>query len=119
MLGDRLGHQRAIVGVVLVSAVPSALALALTFAAPGSLAIVPFALLFFVLGFALEGGYPFINYMLAVVPEHERPRYAGLMGIGFVPAALAPIIGGLIIQFWTYGALFAITAVLSAAEPVG
>ncbi len=130
VLGDRLGHQRAIAGVVLVSAVPSALALALTFTAPGSLAIVPFALLFFVLGFALEGGYPFINYMLAVVPEHERPRYAGLMGIGFVPAALAPVLGGLIIQFWTYGALFAITAVLSVlalivafrlppAEPVG
>ncbi|MFW6288862.1 MAG: MFS transporter, partial [Spirochaetota bacterium] len=128
-LGDRLGHQRAITGVVIVSAIPALIALSLAFVTPGSLAIVPFALLFFVLGSALEGGYPFINYMLSVVPEHERPRYAGLMGIGFVPAALAPILGGLIIQFWNYGALFAITAVLStlallvalrlpAAEPV-
>jgi len=113
VLGDRLGHQRAITGVVVVSAVPAVIALTLTLATPVSLAIVPFAILFFVLGFALEGGPPFINYMLAVVPEQERPRYAGLMGIGYVPAALAPIIGGLIIQFWDYGALFAVTAVLS------
>jgi MFS family permease len=113
VLGDRLGHQRAIRGVVLVSTVPSLVALMLTFAGIGSYAIAAFAFLFFVLGFALEGGPPFINYMLAVVPEHERPRYAGLMGVGYVPAAIAPVLGGLIIQFWTYGALFAITALLS------
>lgn len=66
------------------------------------------------LGFSLEGGPPFINYMLAVVPEPERPRYAGLMGVGYVPAAVAPVLGGLMIEFWNYGALFAVTAVLSA-----
>lgn len=114
-LGDRLGHHRAIRGVTVVAAVPAIVALALGLLRPDVATALPFALLFFVLGMSLEGWPPFINYMLAIVPERERPMYAGLMGVGYVPAALAPIVGGLIIEHWTYGALFAIALVLTGA----
>lgn len=112
-VGDRLGHQRSIQGVNLLSILPALIALVIgVFALPVS-PVVAFAVLFFVLGISLEGWPPFINYMLHVVPEDERPMYAGLMGVGYVPATLAPIAGGLIVQYWGYQALFAITAVLT------
>jgi MFS family permease len=117
-LGDRWGHQRAIRGVTVVAAIPAIVALVLGVVRPDIPVAVPFALIFFVLGMSLEGWPPFINYMLAIVTERERPMYAGLMGVGYVPAALAPIAGGLIIEHWTYGGLFAITLGLTAAGAI-
>ena len=72
-------------------------------------------MLLFVLGLSLEGWSPYINYMLDVVPTVERPLYAGLMGVGYVPATLAPIVGGIIVQQLGYEALFVITAALTGA----
>jgi MFS family permease len=112
-IGDRFGHQRAIRGGTMLAIVPALIALAISLFVTREAPVLPFAVLFFVLGFSLEGGPPYINYMLDVVPEHERPMYAGLMGVGYVPATLAPILGGLIVQHWSYNALFAITAVLT------
>ena len=112
-VGDRFGHQRAIASVVLTVAVPPAIAFVMGMLDPAIPAIVPFSVLFFVLGFALEGWPPFINYMLDIVPARDRPLYAGLMGVGYVPAAVAPIIGGLMIQYWSYGGLFGVTTAVT------
>ena len=114
-VGDRFGHQRAIRGVTILSILPALMALGVSLADLPVAPVVPFALIFFVLGFSLEGWPPYINYMLDIVPEHERPMYGGLMGVGYVPATLAPIVGGLIVDYWSYDALFVITAVLTAA----
>jgi MFS family permease len=114
-LGDRYGHQRAIKSVSFMVIVPALIALLTGLAGVESTALFWFSLLFFLLGFALEGAPPFINYMLAIVPERERPLYAGLMGVGYVPAVLAPIAGGLLIQFWTYSGVFALTFGLTTA----
>ncbi len=110
-VGDRHGHQHAIRIAALVCAVPPVIAFATGFLAPGFPFLIPFGLLFLVLGFSLEGWPPFINYMLDIVPERDRPLYAGLMGVGYVPAALAPIIGGLLIGLWSYQGVFGLTAV--------
>ncbi len=112
-LGDRYGHQRAIKAVAFVAAAPATIALGTGLVGTGSGAIVWFSVLFFLLGFALEGAPPFINYMLSIVPERERPLYAGLMGVGYVPAVLAPVAGGLLIQFWTYTGVFGLTVGLT------
>lgn len=112
-LGDRRGHERSIRGVNLVSILPPALTLALGFAPPILSPAVSFGVLFFVLGLSLEGWPPYINYMLDIVSPEERPMYAGLMGVGYVPATLAPIAGGLLLQHLGYPALFAVTIVLT------
>jgi MFS family permease len=105
-LGDRYGHHTGIRGVAIAFSIPSLIALILATLSPAAVAAPAFGLLFFVLGFALEGWPPFINYMLDIVEEQERPLYAGLMSVGFVPAALAPIVGGFLIRQWGYPLLF-------------
>lgn len=114
-IGDRHGHHRGIRGVALAFTLPSILALVMTLILPDSVAPVAFPVLFFVLGFALEGWPPFINYMLEIVSEDERPVYAGLLSVGFMPAALAPIAGGLLVESLGYPVLFGIAAGLGVA----
>ena len=121
-LGDRFGHQRAIKAVSVVCVIPPVIAFTAAYLIPGSLgavsAYVPFALIFFLIGAYLEGWPAFINHMLETVPEHDRPRYAGLMGIGYVPAVLAPVVGGVIIQRVGYPALFSLTAIITITGAV-
>lgn len=117
-IGDRFGHHRGIRGVAVAFALPSILALVMAVALPASFAPIAFPALFFVLGFALEGWPPFINYMLEIVSEDERPVYAGLLSVGFMPAALAPIAGGLLVQSLGYPVLFGIAAGLAIAGMV-
>jgi Na+/melibiose symporter-like transporter len=114
-LGDRHGHERAVRGGTIAAAVPALLALGFAALPVGPVITVAYALLFFVLGMSLEGWPPFINYMLAIVPEDERPMYAGLMGVGYVPAAVAPIVGGVLVSLWDYSGVFLVTAVLTGA----
>ncbi len=112
-MGDRHGHQRAIKVAAIVCAAPPLIAIGAGLAAPVVPALIVFAVLFLVLGFALAGWPPFMNYMLDIVPDRDRPLYAGLMGVGYIPAALAPIAGGLLIQALSYRAVFGITTVLT------
>ncbi len=114
-LGDRHGHHWAIRGVAAACMVPPVLALVMAVFNTWIPHMVFFSLLFFALGFFLEGWSPFINYMLAVVPERQRTLYAGLMGVGNVPVALAPILGGLLLQQLGYPLLFIVTVVLTGS----
>ncbi len=114
-MGDRHGHQRAIKVAALICAAPPLIAIGTGLAVPVVPAMVTFGLLFLVLGLSLAGWPPFMNYVLDIVPDRERPLYAGLMGIGNIPAALAPVAGGLLIQTVSYPALFGITALLTVA----
>lgn len=117
-LGDHFGHQRAIKAVSVVCIAPSLVALAAGFFATGTVALIAFGFIFLLLGAYLEGWPAFMNYMLETVSEEERPRYAGLMGIGYVPAVLAPVIGGVLIQQVGYPILFGITALVTTAGAV-
>lgn len=112
-VGDRHGHHWGVRGVATAFTLPSLIAFVLAVTTPSTTVI--FSLLFFVLGFALEGWPPFINYMLDTVSEAERPRYAGIMSVGFVPAALAPLLGGPVIGAFGYPTLFGIATALGIA----
>ncbi|MFW5689523.1 MAG: MFS transporter [Spirochaetota bacterium] len=115
VVGDRYGHHRAIRGVAMLSVLPALIALAAALVELPVAPVITFALVFLVLGFAIEGWPPYINYMLDIVPERERPMYAGLMGVAYVPATLAPIAGGLIVDLLNYETLFMVTVVLTGA----
>lgn len=112
-IGDRYGHHWAIRGVAATCTIPPLLALIMAWFNTWIPHLFFFSLLFFFLGFFLEGWSPFINYMLAVVPERQRTLYAGLMGIGNIPVAVAPVLGGLLLQQLGYPFLFVTTAVLT------
>ena len=114
-VGDRHGHHRAVQLAAVARATPPLIALATAFLPTDAPALALFAALFLVLGFALEGWPPFINYMLDIVPEPQRPLYAGLMGLGSVPATLAPIAGGLLIGLWGYHGVFGLTAAVTVS----
>lgn len=113
VLGDRYGHQRAIRVASFTCVLPSIIVLLAGLYTTQTLALAAFGLLFFILGAYLEGWPSFMNYMLESVAERERPMYAGLMGIGFLPSILAPVLGGVIIQQFGFPPLFAITAIVT------
>lgn len=113
LIGDRHGHQRSIKAISIVCIAPPLVALLTGAFANETTALAAFALLFFLLGAYLEGWPSFMNYMLETVSERDRPMYAGLMGVGFVPSIIAPIAGGLLIQNIGYPALFVVTAVVA------
>ena len=118
IIGDRYGHQRSIKAISIVCIAPPLVALLTGAFANETTALAAFGLLFFLLGAYIEGWPSFMNYMLETVSERDRPMYAGLMGVGYVPSILAPLIGGVIIQGVGYSTLFIVTAAVAISGAV-
>jgi len=52
----------------------------------------------------------FINYVLELVPEKERPCYIGMTAVLTMPMIIMPFLGGLLLNFVPYWVVFALTA---------
>lgn len=75
--------------------------------------VITYSILFFMLGFFINGWPIFFNYMIDTVNDKDRSLYAGLINVVKIPASLAPFVGGIIISFSGYLPLF-ITALIFA-----
>ena len=56
-------------------------------------------------------GNAFINIILSIAPPDHRPTYIGLQQLMNLPAATAPLIGGLIVSWLGYPTAFTVAAV--------
>jgi len=54
----------------------------------------------------------FLNWVVEYAPDGYRPIYGGLANTFSIVALLAPLAGGLIVEQWSYEALFAVAGVL-------
>jgi hypothetical protein len=71
---------------------------------------------FIVAGLAMSSmSLGYFNYPLDWCPDQDRPTYVGLLSMAGAVLMLAPALGGVIVQYVSYAALFALTALLVGA----
>ena len=79
----------------------------------GWVALMP---VFFLAGATFEGRIVgFQSALLEVAPAAERCTYAGLNAVLILPVAFLPLVAGVLLQQWSYTALFAIASVFIGA----
>lgn len=119
--GDNVGKRALVVGVAISSLVPPILTLtwvALTTAQPIS-ALAWFVVIFFILGAVRNGAtIAQLGYLWAISPDAERPAYSGYLNAIIAPAALAPLVGGLVVEIWGLGSVFAASALFATLQIV-
>jgi len=104
-LSDRVGNR---IVIVLTAATATAVPLLglLSSAVGWRLLIAVFVLI----GFSTSGGgIGFTNYLLEIAPEHLRPTYIALQGTSTGLIIFLPILGGLLIDVYSYQAAFLVT----------
>lgn len=75
-----------------------------------------YVLIFLAIGFSEGGGIiGFFNLLIEMSPPKERPSYIGFMNTITSPTALAPLLGGLIIELVSYKTIFLTAFVLTFA----
>jgi MFS family permease len=73
-----------------------------------------YILVFLAIGFSEGGGaIGYINLLLEMSPPKKRPSYIGFMNTITSPIALAPMFGGIIIDFVSYNTIFLIAMILT------
>lgn len=106
-LSDRVGNR---IVIMLTAATAAAIPLlALLSSTVGWTLLVA---VFVLIGFSVSGGgIGFRNYLLEIAPEHVRPAYIALQGtlMGFTFAM--PVLGGLVVDVYSYQAAFVVTVI--------
>lgn len=113
--GDRIGKRSLLHGTASVTVLAPVLALA--WIVTGGLGDAPalhwFSGVFFILGAVGNGGtIAQLGYLMEISPDDRRPAYSGYFNAVVAPAALAPLVGGLLA---TTGGLAIVFAASSAA----
>ncbi len=82
----------------------------------GAIGVLGLHLLWISLGVLNVAFVPgFLNWVVEYAPEGYRPIYSGLSNTFSVIALLGPLFGGVIVNLASYGALFALAAVLGGS----
>jgi len=101
-LSDRVGNRIVIILTTATAAVIPLLAL-LSGGVGWRLLIAVFVLI----GFSISGGgIGFTNYLLEIAPAHLRPAYIALQGTLMGFTIVMPVLGGLVIDTYSYQAAF-------------
>jgi Na+/melibiose symporter-like transporter len=105
-LVDRIGSRAMLTVCALSSATAPILAILL--GPQGWLALLP---TFFLAGAAFNGRrVGFQSALLELAPASERPTFAAMNAVLILPLAVLPLLAGLLLQTWSYAALFGLTA---------
>ncbi len=104
-LSDRVGNRIVIILTTATAALIPLLAL-LSSGVGWTLLIAVFVLI----GFSISGGgIGFTNYLLEIAPAQLRPTYIALQGTLMGLVIVLPILGGLVIDTFSYQATFSVT----------
>ena len=109
-LVDRAGSRRMIAFCAITSAVTPILAVLL-----GSFGWKMLFIVFFLAGATFNGRQVgFNSALLELAPSTERPTYTGVNAVLALPVAFLPVLGGILLGWWSYQMLFVLVAVLVA-----
>lgn len=105
-LSDRAGNRIVIILTASATALVPLLAL-LSLAVGWELLVAVFVLI----GFAISGGgIGFTNYLLEIAPDDLRPAYIALRGTLTGLMFVAPVLGGLLVDMYSYRFVFSVTS---------
>jgi hypothetical protein len=115
-VAERRGAQRVIQMSALVQALAPVVGLLIAFFAHVTPSLGPWiAMVFVVMGMSNSGmALGYYNYPLDWCPANDRPNYLALLSIVGIISMLAPLLGGVLVQAFTYETLFAVTSGLVA-----
>lgn len=113
-INDFYGSRKVVILTAGLTSLQPVLALLCFFLYKLNLPFFPFfVLLFTLIGATYSGVWVGIfNYLLKIAPEEKRPLYIGLLNTLTAPTTFLPLLGGVIIELFSYVALFAIAAVM-------
>ena len=112
VIGDRYGHHRSILIYSFCTTTVPIIAI-LTGLYFSQYILILYSILYFMLGFFMNGWPIFFNYMIDSVNKKDRSLYAGLVNVVKIPASLAPFLGGIIVNFWGYMPMFILALIFS------
>ena len=112
IVGDRHGHHRSML-IYSISTTTAPIIAIITGMFFADYIIILYSLLYFLLGFFMNGWPIFFNYMIDSVAKEDRTLYAGLVNVVKIPASLAPFAGGIIVSFWGYYPMFYLALIFS------
>ncbi len=113
-LVDRHGSWRMVVVCASISTLTPLLAIVL-----GRLGWIGLLPVLFLGGATMNGrNVGFSSALLELAPENERPTYSAVNGTLTLPLALLSLFAGLLLQHWSYPALFLLTAAFVGAGAV-
>ncbi len=116
--GDRVGKRNLLEAAAVVAVVPPALGLAFLTIASASAWVVPwFAVIFFVLGAAGNGGtIAQLGFLMEISPDDRRPAYSGHFNSLVAPAALSPLVGAVVLETAGGPSLFSLCAIAAILQ---
>lgn len=107
-ISDKMGNRTVLQGSTLLGALIPLLALI----TPANFPHL-FVLLFFTEGVFLSGNrIGKTNYLLDIAPPKDRPTYISINGTFALPVMLFPLMGGFVLQHFSYSLLFGATLLL-------
>ena len=113
LIGDKYGHEKAIIGYSIAGLIPPLLALLVALTILKINPLIIFSIIYFFLGMFAGGGSSFMNYMIDLIAEDQRTLYAGLINVVKMPAAIAPVLGGIMVSILGYLPIFIIAIFFS------
>jgi MFS family permease len=113
-LGDARGHKL----VLACGAACAGLAALLAIWAHG---IIPYALIFLLMGLNLAATFlAGLTFIAEFGPEVKRPTYSALASVAFAPFAVGtPLLGGWLADLWGYQPVFVLSALAGALTALG
>lgn len=117
--GDRRGKQNLLAIVAGLGALAPILALAwiASIGHWGAVALPYFAVIFALLGAVANGStIAQLAYLMEISPDDRRPAYSGYFNALAAPAALLPLVGGVIAQAGSFAAVFAVSLAAAALQ---
>ena len=120
-LGDTKGNRAVLVSTAIMSVVPPLTMLLVLRGLPGaahsSWVFALVTLSFVVNGFARSGRFiANMTYLLESVPQEGRPVYVGFMNTLSFPFMLSPVIGGVLVELFSFEILFVVSSVAAIAN---
>jgi MFS family permease len=112
-IGDHFGYKKVLVIAGTFLAAEALLAL-----------LAPAAVVFYLIAFLIGGVYSATtisdpNFVYEIAPPHETSRFIGIANTFLAPvAALAPLLGGALVEFSGYPTLFVVILVIAAVSLV-
>ncbi len=114
VIGDKFGHEQGVKIFSFSTGIPVVFALLLNPGLPDNLVFILFVLIFFFIGVMQTGGWSvFMNYMIDVVNASDRTLFAGFTSLIKVPASIAPLLGGFILNKAGFLPVFLLAALFS------
>ena len=113
-IAERLGAQRVIQLSAFMQVLAPAIGLIVAFLGHSIPALVPLIVIpFIVTGMSNSSmALGYYNYPLDWCPANDRPNYVALLSSVGILSMMAPLLGGVLVQFFSYQLLFAITVAL-------